>query len=59
MTKIKVDKDKCIGCGACVASCGNFEMKDGKAKPKKSEVDKITCEKEAADSCPVDAISIE
>lgn len=59
MVKIKVDKEKCIGCGVCAASCGNFEMKDGKARPKKSEVDKITCEKEAAIACPVSAISIE
>ena len=58
MVKISVDKNRCIGCGACVATCENFSMKDGKAFPKKSEVEKITCEKNAAESCPVDAISI-
>jgi ferredoxin len=60
MAKISVDKKLCIGCGACVSICpGSFEMKDGKSVAKKAKVDKITCEKEAADSCPVGAISIE
>ena len=40
--KIIVDKNKCIGCGACVAACsGSFEMKDGKAHAVKSEVEKF------------------
>ena len=57
--KISVDQNKCIGCGACVATCSNgFEMKDGKASPKKSEVEKITCENDAATGCPVGAISV-
>ena len=59
MAKIKVDTGKCIGCGACASICPDgFEMKDGKAHVKKAEVKKITCEKEAAESCPVSAISI-
>lgn len=59
MVKIKVDRNTCIGCGSCAAICpSSFEMKDGKAKEKKEQVAKITCEKEAADSCPVNAISI-
>jgi len=59
MTKIKVDKEKCIGCGACVSICpASFEMFEGKAREKKTEVKKITCEKEAAESCPVNAISV-
>ena len=56
--KIEVDKEKCIGCGACVAQCDNFEMDGDKAKAKQSEVDDIGCNKDAADACPVDAIKI-
>jgi ferredoxin len=59
MVKISVNKEKCIGCGACVAACpASFEMKDGKAHAKKVSVEKATCEKEAQSGCPVDAISV-
>lgn len=56
--KVKIDKNKCIGCGACAAMCPEvFDMKDGKAVVKKSEA-KEACAKDAADSCPVGAITI-
>jgi ferredoxin len=55
---IKVDKDKCIGCGSCEAICPEiFSMKNGKAVPKKTSVEKINCEEEAKEACPVGAIS--
>ncbi|MCK5449452.1 ferredoxin [Candidatus Pacearchaeota archaeon] len=57
--KIDVDKEKCIGCGACVSICpDSFEMKDGKAFATKAEVEKLTCEKDAESGCPVDAIKV-
>jgi len=54
---IKVDKKKCIGCGACVSICPEvFEIgSDGKAKVKAQK--KIPCVKEAVESCPNNAIS--
>ena len=56
--KIEVDRNKCIGCGACVALCGEvFELKGGKAAAKKKESDK-DCVKDAADNCPVQAIKL-
>ena len=59
MAKIKVDKKECIGCGSCAEICGsNFEMKNGKAHVKKSNIKKVTCEKKAAEACPVNAISV-
>ena len=57
--KILVDKNKCIGCGACVAVCNNFIIKNGKASVKKAVVEKISCEEEAKDGCPVGAIKIQ
>ena len=57
--KIVVDQDKCIGCGACTATCpDSFKMAGGKAKPIKSSVETLTCEKDAEAGCPVDAISV-
>lgn len=60
--KVKVDKNKCIGCGSCISICPkNFYFKEGKAEVKKE----IITEKEydfhleALELCPVDAISIE
>jgi len=59
MPKIIIDGEKCIGCGACVSLCPkSFKLVDGKACAIKAEVKKITCEKDAADSCPVCAITI-
>lgn len=59
MHKISINKDKCIGCGACVTTCSSsFDMKDEKAFPTKSEVEKLTCEKDAEAGCPVDAITV-
>ena len=56
--KITVDKEKCIGCGACAAQCDNFEMKEDKAVVKKTKVEELGCNQESADICPVEAITI-
>lgn len=67
---IQIHKD-CIGCGTCVALCPAFwEMTDdGKARPAKGaknpetsnyefEVEKVGCNKDASDACPVQIIKI-
>lgn len=52
---VKVDEDKCIGCGACEATCPDgFEMKDDKAHVKDANA---KCIDEAISTCPVEAIS--
>jgi len=57
--KISVNKETCIGCGACT-TCDNFEMnEEGKSKPKKEIVEEISCNQDAADACPVQAIKVE
>ena len=53
--KISVNQNKCIGCGACAASCEeSFEMRGGKAHFVKYS----NCAEAAAEECPVGAISI-
>jgi len=53
---IKIDKEKCIGCGMCESVCPEvFEINnDMKAQVKIQK--KIPCVKEAVENCPVAAI---
>lgn len=57
--KVLLDRNTCIGCGACTVECDNFIQDEDKAKAINTEVDEIGCNKKAADVCPVNAISIE
>lgn len=59
--KIIVDKNKCIGCGTCVALAPEiFEMdNEGKSIVKKNPIINEETLKLAIDSCPSQAISIE
>lgn len=58
--KIKVDQAKCIGCGACVATCPEcFEMDGVVSKPKSPECNCKSCDlKEVAVACPAGAITV-
>ncbi len=71
--KIVIDRDGCIECGACEATCPDvFQLKEGEKAsivekyrsnglPEKGTVgeDLSDCAQEAADSCPVEVISTE
>lgn len=61
--KPKVDRDLCIGCGLCEGICPSvFQMDDENIAI--VIVDEISqedqdCSKDAAESCPVNAIQLE
>ena len=60
--KAIVDKKTCTGCGACAETCPDvFEMQGEKADVHANPVPKDAEDKakEAAEGCPVDAISLE
>jgi ferredoxin len=59
MGVVKVDQEKCIGCGLCVSMCPEvFELgDDGKSHVIGEKCDKHNL-KEIVDSCPVSAISL-
>ena len=61
--KVIVNRDACIGCGACAAICDDvFELDDeGLSKVKTEEVseDKEQEVRDAIDSCPTAAIEEE
>ena len=61
--KVKVDKDTCIGCGACQAICSDvFEYGDDGIMDVKAETVPNEYEDDGMDAkygCPVDAIKIE
>jgi len=59
--KIKIDRNKCIGCGTCVALAPEvFELdKENKSRVKNPKGANEETIKLAADSCPAEAIKIE
>ncbi len=68
MAKVVHERDKCIGCGACVSMCPKYwDMNDdGKSTLKggvntegenyELELENLECNQDAADACPVRCI---
>lgn len=69
MAKIKLEREKCIGCGSCWILCPKyFELiDDGKSHIKEAvkqdieelEVTKLECAESATEACPTQCIHIE
>ncbi len=56
---IKVDEEKCIGCGLCQSICPSvFKIEDNKSKVVSQEAEGCNLQ-DAIDSCPQGAISQE
>lgn len=59
MSKVTVNEELCIGCGTCESLCPSvFKLENGKSKVIASDCGECNCQ-EAAESCPVNAISVE
>ena len=55
---VKVDKNKCIGCGLCAGMCPDTFIMDSDNKSKVINTEDNDCAKNAEQNCPVNAISI-
>lgn len=63
VTAVKINRERCIGCGSCVALApGAFviDLEEGKVEVKEGW-EKVSSEdlRRARDSCPVQAIALE
>ncbi|MCS7120692.1 MAG: 4Fe-4S binding protein [Nitrososphaerota archaeon] len=58
MVEIKVDAEKCTGCGTCVDTCpvGVYEIRNGKSVPVK--VDECLICRACETQCPENAIQV-
>lgn len=55
---IKVNNDLCIGCGTCEALCPAVFKLNAEAKVDVLSQEDIECAKNAAESCPTQAIEV-
>jgi len=55
---VKVDQNKCIGCGLCAGLCPETFQMDLNGKSVVINEAPTDCAKNAAENCPVEAISL-
>jgi len=56
---IKVDQDTCIGCGTCAGLCPDVFKMNEEGKSEVVSQENTDCAQNAAQSCPVSAITVE
>lgn len=56
---IKVDQDTCIGCGMCVNMCPKVFKMNSSGKSEVIGTTDVDCARNAANSCPVEAITVD
>ncbi|MFJ8854820.1 ferredoxin [Streptomyces sp. NPDC102437] len=57
--RISTDTEVCIGSGICVGIApDHFQLVDGRSQPIEERVDEDQLVRDAADNCPVEAISV-
>ncbi len=54
---VKVDQDKCIGCGMCAGMCPETFVMNAEGKAEVVDSKTTECSKNAAANCPVEAIT--
>jgi len=55
---VKVNQEKCIGCGLCAGMCPDTFVMGASGKAEVIKTEASDCAKNAAENCPVEAISV-
>lgn len=55
---VKVNEEKCIGCGMCSGMCPETFVMASSGKAEVIDPKVTECAKNAAENCPVEAISV-
>ncbi len=55
---VKVNEEKCIGCGMCSGMCPETFVMGASGKAEVINTEATKCASDAAENCPVGAISV-
>ena len=55
---VKVNREKCIGCGMCASSCPETFSMDADGKAEVINATDTDCAKNMVENCPVEAIKV-